>query len=197
MPRPAPSEANLPASNTPVDAQGHETIHDQPIAGATAASAGAPFAPSYRWNTRRRNQICLLTIMFGLLNFVVFTLGYAALGGDAHNGRVAVTQLADGTTQRAYFIRGHFLRTREGREAEVPFAAWVYSYIHSITVWITSAAVIISMLILARPHIIATMRGSWLDGRTFTTVFVTVVLLATTLVVTRFIYDFIVDLSVA
>ena len=38
---------------------------------------------------------------------------------------------------------------------------------------------IISMLVLARPHILATMRGGWISGQTLVTAFGTIVLLIT------------------
>jgi hypothetical protein len=45
---------------------------------------------------------------------------------------------------------------------------WIYSFVHSISIWPTIAMILVSMLILARPHLIATMqseslpRGRWL-----------------------------------
>ncbi len=44
-----------------------------------------PLCPVDRLPRRRRNQICIAIIALGLVNFVVYTLTYAALGGDAQN----------------------------------------------------------------------------------------------------------------
>jgi hypothetical protein len=80
-------------------------------------------------------------------------------------------------------------------EREVSAGWWIYSYLHSISVPITSAAMIISMLVLARPHIIATMRDSLVSGRTFVTALGTVVVLITLFTVTLFAWDFVAQLT--
>ncbi len=124
-----------------------------------------------RWSTQRRNALCIWVIVIGMLNFLVYTVSYAALGGDAHNGERRLAPNGAGQVEAKYYVRGHFIRYEQGRELEVSAAAWIYSYAHSISVPVTSAAMIISMLVLARPHIIATMRNSWLSGQTFVVVF--------------------------
>ena len=150
-----------------------------------------PLCPVDRMPTRRRNQICIAIIAVGLLNFVIYTLSYALIGGDAHNGaRVWVTR-PDGTSELAFAVRGHFIRDPQGYAQTVPKAVWIYSYLHSILVPITSAAMIISMLVLARPHIIATMRNGWISGQTFITAFGTIVILVSFVVVVVFAVEFI------
>jgi hypothetical protein len=162
-----------------------------PPAPTVAGGGEKPLCPVDRMPTRRRNQICIAIIAIGLLNFVVYTLSYAILGGDAHNGsRVWVTR-PDGTSELAYAVRGHFIRTPEGYSQVVPKAVWIYSYVHSILVPITSAAMIISMLVLARPHILATMRDGWISGQTFVTAFGTIVILVSFGVVVVFTAEFI------
>ncbi len=74
-----------------------------------------------------------------------------------------------------YYVRGHFIHTLSGRERLVSRGAWIYSYVHSISVPLTSGAMIISMLVLARPHILATMRGGLVGGQTFVVAFGTIV----------------------
>ncbi len=121
---------------------------------------------------RRRNQILLWLIVLGLANFVAYTLVYWYLGGDASNGYYSAD---DGN----YHLRGHFIRDRAGRATDpVPGWLWVYSFVHSITIWPTIATVLVSMLILARPHIIATMKSdARISGSTYVTVCITVIIL--------------------
>ncbi|MHC4063671.1 MAG: hypothetical protein ACYSUQ_08395 [Planctomycetota bacterium] len=121
---------------------------------------------------QKRNRILLWIIILGLANFVSYTVVYWYLQGDAKNGAVVDGQ---------YFLRGHFIRERAGRLTDdVSRATWIYSYVHSISIWPTVGAVLIAMFILARPHIIATMKtDARLTGSTFVTVCITVVALVT------------------
>jgi hypothetical protein len=146
-------------------------ITSVPARSSPALGAGA------RAPRRRRNQACIIIIAIGLLNFVAYTLSYAILGGDAHNGYREVVETAGGGQRAVYVVRGHHVRDLRGLEAEVSRAAWIYSYVHSITVPLTSGAMIISMLVLARPHIIATMRDARISGETFVVAFGTIVML--------------------
>lgn len=160
------------------------------VAAGEVSPATAPTRAVERTPRRRRNQVCIGVIALGMLNFVVYTALYAALGGDAHNGERRLIAAGDEGTRAAYFVRGHFLRTADGQEREVARSTWVYSYLHSISVLATSAAMIISMLVLARPHIVATMRDGWISGETFVASFGTVVILLTIVAVTLFVIDF-------
>lgn len=143
---------------------------------------------------RRRNQICIAIIIVGLLNFLAYTLGYAVLGGDAHNGSRRVIEAPDGTRQVVYVVRGHHLRALSGRETRVSGAVWVYSYLHSIAVPLTSGAMIICMLVLARPHILATMRDAWVRGPVFVAALALVVILITVAATALFTAQFIAQL---
>ncbi len=117
---------------------------------------------------RTRNRICIWLIVGGLLNVLAYTIVYGALGGDAKNGGLELTVRPDGSTQKTYYLRGHYLHGIGGRRTEVPRWEWYYSYLHSISLWPTQAIMIIATLILAQPHIIATMREStWIRGPTF------------------------------
>lgn len=157
----------------------------QPALGNGAA------CPVDRMPRRRRNQICIIVIALGLLNFLAYTLGYSAIGGDAVNGEVI--RGANGEVE--YLVRGQFIQYREGKERKVPRGLWLYSYLHSITVPITSAALVISMLVLARPHILATMRGTWFSGVTFVTAFGTIVIVGTLFIVGLFTWQLIEELQ--
>lgn len=160
-----------------------------------AAPPTSAACPVDRMTTRRRNQICIAVLMVGLLNFVAYTLSYAVLGGDAANGgRIAIIE-NDQVVSYQYYVRGHFLRTLDGKQRKVSASVWIYSYLHSILLPITSAAMIISMLVLARPHIIATMRDGWISGATFITAFGTIVILVSLAIVVVFSADLITQLT--
>jgi hypothetical protein len=132
---------------------------------------------------QRRNILLLWIIVLGLTNFVLYTLAYWYLGGDAPNGFVTGGQ---------YHLRGHFIWALSGKASEaVPRAVWLYSFIHSISIWPTIAAVLISMLILARPHIIATMKAdSLIRGNTFVATCITVIVVVTGTSTLFFVLDF-------
>lgn len=175
--------------------RGMDRVHKHNLELPRDAAIGGPPCPVDRLPTIRRNRLCMRIIYVGLLNFILYTIVYAALGGDAHNGERRKIATPDGGSRYAYFVRGHFIRDIEGQEREVNAALWIYSYLHSISVFVTSAAMIISMLVLARPHIIATMRDGWISGRTFLVIFGTVVVLVTATAVFLFSWDFVEQLS--
>lgn len=135
----------------------------------------------------RRNKICLLIIFIGIINLAVYTIVYSYIGGDAKNGYIK-----DGR----YYLRGHFLRYPEGKDTEVSRSVWIYSYLHSISIWPTIAAILISTIILARPHIIVTMQeDTIISGQTFITIFITTVVLIVGAITIWFVLDFIRELS--
>jgi hypothetical protein len=166
-----------------------------PLSSTRPTEKEVPLCPVDRWPRRRRNQLCIAVLVIGLLNFLVYTLTYAILGGDAHNGYRRVTVGPDGSPVITYVVRGHHVRSLRGLETEVSRGAWIYSYVHSITVPLTSGAMIISMLILARPHIMATMRDGWVGGQTFVVAFGTVVVVVTIAVTAMFIAHFVAQLQ--
>lgn len=145
---------------------------------------------------RTRNHICIWLIVCGLLNFLVYTVIYAQLGGDARNGGHGQYLSETGQVEDGYYISGHFIHGPGGRSKGVPRWVWIYSYLHSISMWPTQAAVVIAMLILARPHIIATMRESnWMRGPTFITVVMTLTALLYSLLTVWFTMKFVEDLA--
>lgn len=138
---------------------------------------------------RRRNKVCVAIITLGAVNFLIYTIVYALLGGDAHNGETRFLRDEAGA-RFVYTVRGHFLREPLGREREVSAATWAYSYLHSISVLATSGAMVLSMLVLARPHIIATMRDGWISGHAFLLTFGGIVMLLTLGGIALFVHDF-------
>jgi len=135
---------------------------------------------------RTRNLICIWIIAVGLCNFVAYTIAYSFIGGDAVNGQI---------TDEGYYVRGHFIHGPEGQVARVSRRVWIYSYLHSISIWPTIAAVLLSMLVLARPHIIATMKEGLVSGQTLITIFSTVLVLVVGAMTAWFVMDFIRSLS--
>jgi len=170
-----------------------QNVDYEPPAGRSDASFSP--CPVDRMPRRSRNKLCVAIIAVGALNFVVYTIVYAALGGDAHNGEIRLVEQLDGSKAPAYYVRGHFIRSLAGQEAQVTRRVWIYSYLHSMSMFVTSAAMIVSMLVLARPHILATMRDDWISGRTFVTVFGTIVVLVTSGAIFIFAWDFIAQLG--
>lgn len=162
---------------------------------ARRGELSVPPCPVDRIPHRRRNQICIALMLVGGLNMLVYPVLYAVVGGDAHNGYRRLVTQPDGSAKAVYVVRGHFIRSVEGEEAQVNRALWIYSYLHSISLWLTSGAMIISMLVLARPHIIATMRDSWVSGQTFIAVLGTAVVLLTCGAAFVFTWDFVFELS--
>lgn len=152
---------------------------------------GLPPCPMDRMPRRQRNRWCILIIAIGALNLIAYTLSYAALGGDAFNGRRQIMTSETGEQRVMYVIRGHHLRTPRGEERQVSRAVWIYSYSHSIALLLTSGAMIISMLVLARPHILATMRDGWIRGETFVVAFGTIVVLLIGGATFLFVWDFV------
>lgn len=159
------------------------------------AEAPLPICPVDRIPRRRRNKICIAIILLGGLNFAAYTAAYAILGGDAHNGYRKLVSQPDGTTVSEYFVGGHYIRNLQGIERPVSKGLWIYSYLHSISVLVTSAAMIISMLVLARPDILATMRDGWIKGQTLLVVVGGTVLVVAAYFVVQFTWEFVSELS--
>lgn len=132
---------------------------------------------------RKRNRICVWLIILGLSNFLVYATVYAIIGGDAQNGGIH----PDGT----YYVRGHHVHRLGGYEQPVPKWVWIYSHIHSISIWPSIAAVLLAMLTMARPHIMATYQRGIMTGTTLVTVMATVIVLVTTVTMFWFIVVFI------
>jgi hypothetical protein len=132
----------------------------------------------------RRNRLCIRLIILGLSNFIAYAIIYAVIGGDAPNGYIKT--VAD---KPVYYVRGHFVHRTIGYEQDVPKWVWLYSYIHSISIWPSIAAVLLAMLVLARPHILATYTSGVVSGATLVTVMATVIVIVTSASMLWFIKD--------
>ena len=134
-------------------------------------------------------------ILAGLGNYLAYGISYAFLQGDAKNGYVEVKAQEIGRPQVTYYVGGHFIKHgAEGKFSEVTRRQWIYSYIHSISLWGTHAVVLLSMLTLARPHIIGTMRDSVVGGPTFITVIATLIIVMSGAATTWFLLEFLSEL---
>lgn len=116
----------------------------------------------------RRTIICLCIIIAGLVNYLVYAIGWYWLGGEAMNGKIEAEVVAGRTVLHHYLIA-------HGDRIEVSRAKWIYSAVHSISIWITFGAVNLAMLTLAKDRIISSMRRSIVRGRTMITILAVVV----------------------
>lgn len=130
-----------------------------------------------------RNRILVAVIFLGLANFAVYTFFYWYFQGDARNGCIRFVVDESGATapEPEYILRGHFLRARDGLEsAAVSRGVWIYSFVHSISIWPTVGAILLSMFVLSRPHIIATIQSdASLRGQTVVNVCMALVIVVT------------------
>ena len=132
----------------------------------------------------QRNRLCVRLIILGLSNFIVYAVCYGIIGGDAPNGYIKKVD-----HKSVYYVRGHFVHRPIGYEQDVPRWVWVYSYIHSISIWPSIAAVLLAMLVLARPHILATYTNGMMHGSTLVTVMATLIVVITSAATLWFIKD--------
>ena len=128
----------------------------------------------------RRTKVCIWIIVIGLANFLAYTVVYDFIGGEAVNGDVRAEAGDDGRPVLNYFL------VDGGRETPVGRGVWMYSAVHSISIWITVGAVLLAMLTLAKDRIVSSMRSSIVRGRTFITILATVVTLISVLLTVRF-----------
>ena len=104
--------------------------------------------------------------MIGLANFMIYTVLYEFLDGEAIHGHVQ--QNADGSVSYIFQSRG-------GENMEVTRGIYIYSGLHSISIWITVGAVMLAMLTLAKERIASSMRSTIVRGRTLITILATVI----------------------
>ncbi len=139
--------------------------------------------------------MCIWLIGVGLANYLAYGITYAWLEGDAKNGQIQVQPLVAGGEQVTYFVAGHFIRNGpKGKLHEVTRGQWIYSYIHSISLWGTHAMILLAMLTLARPHIMATMRDARISGETFVTIAATLIVVIFGAATTWFLLEFLAEL---
>ncbi len=111
----------------------------------------------------KMTRICVWIIMAGLANFILYSVLYAYFDGEAINGKVVTTE-----GQTRYFLQ---------KDQEVSRGVFVYSGIHSISIWPTVGAIMLSMLTLAKERIASSMRKTIVRGKTIITVVATIITL--------------------
>lgn len=79
----------------------------------------------------RRTMTAVATL--AMVNFVTYFLIAIHLGGDAINGRE---------------VNGSYFLSAKGVLTEVSFPVFVYSYVHTVSVWITHGLVMVTFLVL-------------------------------------------------
>lgn len=119
----------------------------------------------------RKTKICLWIIVMGLLNFLAYTVIYMFVGGEALNGWVDVSP----SGQLTYFLRSNGPQIAQ----QVSEGQFLYSGIHSISIWVTVAAVMLAMLTLAKDRIVSSMHRTIVRGRTFITILATIITFVT------------------
>ena len=124
----------------------------------------------------RRTKICIWIILIGLANFLAYTMLYMFVGGEAVNGFVQNTP----NGQRFFLQSGQ----------EVSHGAFIYSGVHSISVWLTVAAIMLAMLTLAKERIASSMRETIIRGRTFMTILATIITFTTAIITIWFVLQF-------
>jgi len=125
----------------------------------------------------RKTKICIWIILIGLANFLAYTILYVFLGGEAVNGWI--TQ--DVTGQRLFYLQS-------GRQ--VTHVEFLYSGIHSISIWVTVAAIMLAMLTLAKDRIISSMHSTVVHGRTFITILATLIAFTVAIITIWFVLQF-------
>jgi hypothetical protein len=125
-----------------------------------------------------RTKICLWIILIGMVNFIAYTVGYSIVGGESVRGKV----LEDPNTGKLeyYLDKG----TKVHRDT------FIYIGIHSITIWPTVAAIMLSMLTLAKDRIADTMVSAMMRGRSFCTILAVLIAIGTAGMTFHFIRDF-------
>ena len=114
--------------------------------------------------------------MIGSANFMAYIFGYVFLGGEAVNG--SFEQISAGNI---FFLQSGVPVSR---------GLFLYSGIHSISVWPTFAAIMLAMLTLAKERIVSSMRRTIIRGRTFITVLATLITFTAIVMTVWFIFMF-------
>lgn len=131
--------------------------------------------------TQRGTRICILIILIGLANFLAYSLLYMFIGGEAIHGPVTYTP--DGRAT-------YHLKSPGQEDIPVSKGVYIYSGVHSISIWPTVGAVMLAMLTLAKERIASSMRSTIVRGRTLITILATVIAFTTIVIALWFILQF-------
>ena len=126
----------------------------------------------------RRTKICIWIILIGLANFLIYAILYMFIGpGEAASGHLEIVN----EEMRYILHSGH----------EVSRRLYIYSGIHSISIWPTVGAVLLAMLTLAKERIASSMRSAIVRGRTLITILATVITMIVVVMTIWFMLQFI------
>ena len=117
---------------------------------------------TWRSQLDRRSSICVYVILIGLANFLAYAVAYLIIGGEAIHGQIIST---GGQVQ--YIL--------VGRPEPVSRCVFIYSAIHSISIWPTFGAVMLAMLTMAKDRIVESMRSDLVRGRMIITLVAVVI----------------------
>jgi len=126
-----------------------------------------------------RTKICLWVIVLGMANFLVYVVGYTVVGGESVRGKV-YEDPANG--EKTYYLDSG---------QQVGRAAFIYMGVHSITIWLTVAAIMLAMLTLAKDRIADSMQSAAMRGRTFCTVLAVLIGICVAGITFQFIHTFV------
>lgn len=126
-----------------------------------------------------RTKICIWIIVLGMLNFLAYTIGYTIVGGEAIRGKIFVNPE---NGQKTYYLDS---------DQKVSSGAFLYSGIHSISIWVTVGAIMLAMLTLAKDRISDSLREAMMRGRTLCSVLAVLIGICTAGLTFQFIHEFI------
>ncbi len=127
-----------------------------------------------------RTKLCIWIIVVGMVNFLAYTISYSIVGGESVRGQIEKIDSPDGDQFKYYLDSG----------VEVSRGEFVYMGIHSISIWITVGAIMLSMLTLAKDRISDSMHEAMMRGRTLCTVLAVVIGICTAGLALQFIRQF-------
>ncbi len=123
-----------------------------------------------------RSKICIWIIVLGLANFVAYSVVYMFLGGEALSGVIK----HDASGKPSFYLKSP-RPSDNGSSYDVPTSrgVFIYSGIHSLSIWLTMAAVMLAMLTMAKERIVSDMRMAIVRGRTLITILATLIVFIT------------------
>lgn len=114
-----------------------------------------------------RTRVCLWIILIGMANFLAYTISYSILWGEAIHGQVKV----DPATKKIVY----FLQSGNQLGRQVSRGEFIYSGIHSISIWPTVMAVVLATLTLAKDRISDSLAEAMVRGRTLVTILAVII----------------------
>ncbi len=88
-----------------------------------------------RSHTPTLQRICGIILIVASINFIAFMIITVKIGGDAISGRAE---------------QGHYYVSEHGRQTEVSYPVYLFSYIHTISVMITHPLGLLAIFFLSR-----------------------------------------------